>query len=129
MSEFAETFPALVFIGLSLLGVCVLITRGKLSRGSRSAGPILAPRSSVHGQSETTWDAAAVSEHLARDVPSTCQMMAGLCQTAGVSTETPYGQTLRTIEVLVDRLEEHYHLTRGDLSHGDLARSSKENLS
>lgn len=107
MSGFAEIFPFLAFLAVSGIAIYALVARGKLARGSQSAGPVIAPTQIVHGRSSQTWDTASITADLANHGVLTVGNLADLCRSVGIDATTHYGLSQRAAEVLVDRLEHH----------------------
>lgn len=112
MSLVAELFPLIAFLGVTVLGLYALIIRGKLAKGSQSAGPILTPVQDVHGLNSEAWDVASIGKNLKANKGHTLGMVSSLCQSVGIDSNHHYGISEQSVQELVERLEQHLELDR-----------------
>lgn len=104
LAESAPLLAAFAFIGVLMQ---LMALSGRVSRGSRSSGPVLPEESEVHGQRAQAWGLARVQADLETSPDRVMTNLRNLCERNGIDVSDVRGYGLNQCAVLTERLEAH----------------------
>lgn len=116
MTVLAETFWVWFFVVLVAIGIVMVLTDQRISRGQRRAGPLNAEPKKVAGLSETSWDQTAIERSLEARPEAVAIMLRDLATSIDLdhrSTPAAGPGDRGEVERLVSLIEAHVELTPG----------------
>lgn len=114
MTVLAETFWVWVCLVLIGIGIVMVLTDQRISRGQRRAGPLNAEPKKVAGLSETSWDQTAIERSLETRPEAVAIMLRDLATSIDLdhqSTPATGPGDRGEVERLVSLIEAHVELT------------------